>query len=196
MFIQEAVEALYQAGKEMDWLNLTTSEVMPSVKSELSKITEAFRVFPEDMKQALSNLQQRQEQSLLEEQSKLRVCEAKTTAALQYTGSRLTGHDNKINDMSVFINSLADKLSKFEEQQDNVLKVLRSIDHTVYEINARKGKVNQDANRETSQRRNSDQELKEECLQGKSTNIRSINSYIFFCNGIFFQDLYSLFFSQ
>ncbi|KAL6518294.1 hypothetical protein OROMI_033995 [Orobanche minor] len=115
----------------MDWLNLTTSEEMSSVKSELSKIAEAFRVFSQDMKQALSNLQHRQKKTLLEEQSKCRVCETKTTAALQYTDSQLTGHDNKIGDMSVFINSLVDKLSKFEEQQDNVFKVLHSIDHTV-----------------------------------------------------------------
>ncbi|KAL6565620.1 hypothetical protein OROHE_004675 [Orobanche hederae] len=98
------------------------------------------------MKLAFSNFQQLQEQSLLEEQSKLRVCEAKTVAALQYTDSRLTGHDKKIHDMSVFFNSLDDKLSKFEEQQDNVLKVLQSIDHTVSEMNARKGEVSQDAN--------------------------------------------------
>ncbi|KAL6580780.1 hypothetical protein OROMI_006703 [Orobanche minor] len=111
------------------------------------------------MKGALSKLQQRQEQILIEEQSKLRVCEAKTAAALQYTDSRLTGHDNKIYDISLFINSMAYKLSEFKEQQDNVLKVLRSIDHTVSEIgNAIKWEDNQDANREAAHRRSSKQD--------------------------------------
>ncbi|KAL6541127.1 hypothetical protein OROMI_025010 [Orobanche minor] len=149
----------------MDWSNLATSEEISSVKGEFSKIAEAFRVLSQDMKQALSNLQQRQEKTMLEDQSKLRVCEGKTVAALQFTDSRLTGHDNKIEDMYVFINSLADKLSKFEEQQDNVLKVLHSIYHTISEINARKGEVVQDANREPAQRRSSDQDSNKRTLK-------------------------------
>ncbi|KAL6584484.1 hypothetical protein OROMI_003773 [Orobanche minor] len=110
---------------------------MSSVKGELSKIAEVL----------FANLQQLEEQSLLEEQLKLHIIESKAIAILEYTDSRISGHDTKIHDMSVFINSLDEKLPKFEEQQDNVLKVLRSIDHTVSEINSRKGEVNQDANR-------------------------------------------------
>ncbi|KAL6579773.1 hypothetical protein OROMI_007797 [Orobanche minor] len=132
-FIQDAVVGLYKVEKEMDWLNLTATKEMPSVKAELSNIAEAFRVLPQVMKQALSKLQQRQEQILLKEQSKLRVYEA-TVAALQISDSQLTRHDNKIDDMSLFIKALADKFSKFEKEQDNVLKLLQSIDHTVSKI--------------------------------------------------------------
>ncbi|KAL6554130.1 hypothetical protein OROMI_019803 [Orobanche minor] len=70
--------------------------------------------------------------------------------------------------MSVFINSLEEKLSKFEEQQDNILKVLRGIDHTVSDMNARKGEVNQDANREPAQRRSSDQDSHRRSLDHES----------------------------
>ncbi|KAL6572736.1 hypothetical protein OROMI_013694 [Orobanche minor] len=56
--------------------------------------------------------------------------------------------------MAKFIISLDEKLAKFEEQQENVLKVLRNIDHTVSELNARKGENedNHDANRESARR--------------------------------------------
>ncbi|KAL6560197.1 hypothetical protein OROHE_006204 [Orobanche hederae] len=47
LFIQDAVEALYQVGKEMDWLNLTASEEMESVNVELTKIVEAFSTLPQ-----------------------------------------------------------------------------------------------------------------------------------------------------
>ncbi|KAL6537679.1 hypothetical protein OROHE_012306 [Orobanche hederae] len=43
LFLQDAVEALYQVGKEMDWLNLTASEEMESAKVELSRIAVAFQ---------------------------------------------------------------------------------------------------------------------------------------------------------
>ncbi|KAL6564902.1 hypothetical protein OROMI_016352 [Orobanche minor] len=69
VFIQEAVDALYQVGKEMDWLNLTASEEMLSVKTKLTKIAEVFRTLPQDLKEAFTNFQQLEEQSLLEEQS-------------------------------------------------------------------------------------------------------------------------------
>ncbi|KAL6581022.1 hypothetical protein OROMI_006945 [Orobanche minor] len=89
VFIQEVVDALYHVGKEMDWLNLIASEEMSSVKGELTKIAEVFRTLPQDLKQVFANFKQLEEQSLLEEQSKLHICEAKTAAALQYTDSRL-----------------------------------------------------------------------------------------------------------
>ncbi|KAL6547129.1 hypothetical protein OROMI_022850 [Orobanche minor] len=95
----------------------------------------------------------RQEQIMLEEQSKLRVCDAKTVVALQVYDSRLTGHDNKIDDMSLFTKALTDKFSKFEEKQDNVLKFLHNIDHTISEIdNSRKG----EDSREAARRKNSE----------------------------------------
>ncbi|KAL6538814.1 hypothetical protein OROMI_025140 [Orobanche minor] len=139
VFLQDAVEALYSVGKEMDWLNLTAQEEMESVKGELFKIAEVMRTLPQDLKEAFAKFEQLEEQTLLEEQSKLRVAESKTVAVLEYTDSRISDHDAKISDMAKFINSLDEKLAKFEEQQENVLKVLRHIDHTVSELNARKG---------------------------------------------------------
>ncbi|KAL6583981.1 hypothetical protein OROMI_003270 [Orobanche minor] len=141
LFLQDAVEALYQVGKEMDWLNLTASEEMESVKVEMTRIAEAFSTLPQDLKEAFAKFQHLEEQSLLEEQSKLRTIESKTAVVLEYTDSRISDHDAKIHEMAKVITSFHEKLAKFEEQQDNVLKVLRSIDHTVSELNAIKGKV-------------------------------------------------------
>ncbi|KAL6538807.1 hypothetical protein OROMI_025133 [Orobanche minor] len=127
---------------------------MESVKGELFRIAEVFRTLPQELKEAFAKFEQLEEQNLLEEQSKLRVVESKTVAVLEYTDSRISDHDAKINDMAKFINSLDEKLAKFEEQQENVLKVLRNIDHTVSELNARKGENegNHDANRESARR--------------------------------------------
>ncbi|KAL6575843.1 hypothetical protein OROHE_000314 [Orobanche hederae] len=152
LFIQEAVEALYQVGKEMDWLNLTASEEMESVKVEMTKIAEAFSTLPQDLEEAFAKFQHLGEQSLLEEQSNLRTVESKTVVILEYTDSRISDHDAKIHEMAKVITSLDEKLAKFEEQQDNVLKVLRSIDHTVSELNARKGEGQSDSSREPAQR--------------------------------------------
>ncbi|KAL6563034.1 hypothetical protein OROHE_005621 [Orobanche hederae] len=152
LFLQDAVEALYKVGKEMDWLNLTASEEMESAKVELSRIAVAFSTLPQDLKEAFANFQQLEEQLLLEEQSQLRTVESKTVAVLEYTDSRISDHDSKIHAMAKIISSLDEKLAKFEEQQDNVLKVLRSIDHTVSELNARKGEGQPDSSRVSAQR--------------------------------------------
>ncbi|KAL6535045.1 hypothetical protein OROMI_026419 [Orobanche minor] len=152
LFLQDAVEALYKVGKEMDWLNLTASEEMESAKIELSKIAEAFSTFPKDLKEAFENFQKLEEQLLLEEQSQLRTAESKTVAVLEFTDSRISDHDAKIHSMAKVISSLDEKLAKFEEQQDNVLKVLRSIDHTVSVLNARKGESQPDSSRVSAQR--------------------------------------------
>ncbi|KAL6565521.1 hypothetical protein OROHE_004576 [Orobanche hederae] len=152
LFLQDAVEALYQVGKEMDWLNLTVSEEMESAKVELSRIAVAFSTLPKDLKEAFANFQQLEEQLLLEEKSQLRTVESKTVAVLEYTDSRISDHDSKIHAMAKVISSLDEKLAKFEEQQDNVLKVLRSIDHTVSELNARKGEGQPDSSRVSAQR--------------------------------------------
>ncbi|KAL6584774.1 hypothetical protein OROMI_004063 [Orobanche minor] len=152
LFLQDAVEALYQVGKKMDWLNLTASEEMESAKVELSKIVEAFSTLPEDLKEAFAKFQQLEEQLLLEEQSQLRTVESKTVAVLEYTDSRISDHDANIHAMAKVISSFDEKLAKFEEHQDNVLKVLRSIDHTVSELNARKGEGQPDSSRVSAQR--------------------------------------------
>ncbi|KAL6547292.1 hypothetical protein OROMI_023013 [Orobanche minor] len=152
LFLQDAVEALYKVGKEMDWLNLTASEEMDSAKVELSRIVVAFSTLPQDLKEAFANFQQLEEQLLLEEQSQLRTVESKTVAVLEYTDSRISDHDSKIHAMAKVISSFDEKLAKFEEQQDNVLKVLRSINHTVSELNARKGEGQPDSSRVSAQR--------------------------------------------
>ncbi|KAL6586881.1 hypothetical protein OROMI_001869 [Orobanche minor] len=152
LFLQDAIESLYQVGKEIDWLNLTASEEMESAKIELSKIAEAFSTFPKDLKQVFENFQKLEEQLLLEEQSQLRTAGSKTVAVLEFTDSRISHHDAKIHSMAKVISSLDEKLAKFEEQQDNVLKVLQSIDHTVSELNARKGESQPDSSRVSAQR--------------------------------------------
>ncbi|KAL6585986.1 hypothetical protein OROMI_002630 [Orobanche minor] len=152
LFLQDAVEALYQVGKEMDWLNLTTSEEMESAKIELSKIAEAFSTLSQDLKEVFAKFQQLEEQLLLEEQSQMRTAESRTVAVLEYTDSRISDHDAKIHAMAKVISSFDEKLAKFEEQQDNVLKVLRSINHTVSELNARKGEGQPDSSRVFVQR--------------------------------------------
>ncbi|KAL6541175.1 hypothetical protein OROMI_025058 [Orobanche minor] len=151
LFLQDAVEALYKVGKEMDWLNLTASEEIESAKVELSRIDVAFSTLPQDLKEAFANFQKLEEQLLLEEQSQLRTVESKTVAVLEFTDSRILDHDAKIHAMAKVISSLDEKLAKFEEQQDN-LKVLRSIDHTVFELNARKGESQPDSSRVSAQR--------------------------------------------
>ncbi|KAL6554753.1 hypothetical protein OROHE_007492 [Orobanche hederae] len=152
LFLQDAVEALYQVGKEMDWLNLTASEEMESAKVELSRIAVAFSTLPQDLKEAFENFQKLEEQLLLEEQSQLRSVESKTVAVLEFTDSRISDHDAKIHAMAKVISSLDEKLAKIEEQQDNVLKALRSIDHTVSDLNARKGEGQPDSSRVSAQR--------------------------------------------
>ncbi|KAL6504682.1 hypothetical protein OROHE_023440 [Orobanche hederae] len=152
LFLQDAVEALYQVGKEMDWLNLTASEEMESAKVELSRIAVAFSTLPQDLKEAFANFQKLEEQLLLEEQSQLRSVESKMVAVLEFTDSRISDHDAKIHAMAKVISSLDEKLAKFEEQQDNVLKALRSIDHTVSVLNARKGEGQPDSSRVSAQR--------------------------------------------
>ncbi|KAL6519564.1 hypothetical protein OROHE_017384 [Orobanche hederae] len=152
LFLQDAVEALYQVGKEMNWLNLTASQEMESVKVEMSKIAVAFNTLPQDLKEAFAKFQHLEEQSLLEEQSKLRTVESQTVAVLEFTDSMISDHDAKIHAMAKVITSFDEKLAKFEEQQDNVLKVLRSIDRTVSELNARKGEGQPDSSRDSAQR--------------------------------------------
>ncbi|KAL6553984.1 hypothetical protein OROMI_019657 [Orobanche minor] len=175
LFLQDAVEVLYQVGKEMDWLNLTASEEMESAKVELSNIAEAFSTLPKDLKEAFANFQQLEEQLLLEEQSQLRTVESKTVAVLEYTDSRISDHDAKIRAMAKVISSLDEKLAKFEEQQDNVLKVLRSIDHTVSELNARKGEGQPDSSRVSAQR-STGQELQARSPEHESSRRSSSRS--------------------
>ncbi|KAL6550453.1 hypothetical protein OROMI_020941 [Orobanche minor] len=94
----------------MDWLNLTASEEMESVKVEMTKISEAFSTLPQDLKEAFAKFQHLEEQSLLEEQSKLRTVESQTVAVLEYTDSRISDHDAKIHAMAKVITSFDENL--------------------------------------------------------------------------------------
>ncbi|KAL6543097.1 hypothetical protein OROHE_010617 [Orobanche hederae] len=176
LFLQDAVEALYQVGKEMDWLNLTTSEEIESVKVEMTRIAETFSTLPQDLKEAFAKFQQLEEQSLLEEQSKLRTVESKTVDVLEYTDSRISDHDAKIHAMAKVITSFDEKLAKFEEQQDNVLKVLRSIDHTISELNARKGEGQSDSSRDPAHSR-PDQARRSEHESTRSSSSRPVHPH-------------------
>ncbi|KAL6547984.1 hypothetical protein OROHE_009689 [Orobanche hederae] len=57
LFLQDAVDTLYQVGKEMDWLNLTASEEMESVRVEMTKIAEPFSTLPQDLNEAFAKFQ-------------------------------------------------------------------------------------------------------------------------------------------
>ncbi|KAL6566573.1 hypothetical protein OROMI_014977 [Orobanche minor] len=175
LFLQDAVEALYKVGKEMDWLNLTASEEIESAKVELSRIVVAFSTLPHDLKEAFANFQKLEDQLLLEEQSQLHTVESKTVAVLEYTDSRISDHDAKIHAMAKVISSLDEKVSKFEEHQDNVLKVLRSIDHTISELNARKGEGQSDSSRVSAQR-SPGQESQARSLEHESSSRSSSRS--------------------
>ncbi|KAL6588140.1 hypothetical protein OROMI_001118 [Orobanche minor] len=79
-----------------------SSEEMSSVKVELAKIVEVFRTLPQDLKEAFTNFQQLEEQSLLEEQSKLRIVESKTVAVIEYTDSRMGNSLNSKRSRIIF----------------------------------------------------------------------------------------------
>ncbi|KAL6568847.1 hypothetical protein OROHE_003588 [Orobanche hederae] len=158
VFLSDTVDALYQVVKEMDWLNLSAIEESASVQDELSKIKKAFGEFPEDMKSIVAELQRQQEKILLDEQSKLRISESKYVAALDYSNSIVADHDKKIEEMTLFINSLVERLANLEKQQDNVVKLLQSTDLTVSELNVKKGEEAQEESIESAPRRPSDRD--------------------------------------
>ncbi|KAL6580433.1 hypothetical protein OROMI_008457 [Orobanche minor] len=158
IFLSEDVDALYNVGKEMDWLNLSAIKESASVHEELSKIKKPFDEFPRDMKSIVAELQKQQDKILLDEQSKLRISEYKSVAALDYSNSIVADHDKKIEEMALFINSLVERLAKLEEQQENVVKVLQNIDLIVSELNVKKREEAQEESRESASRRPSERD--------------------------------------
>ncbi|KAL6541178.1 hypothetical protein OROMI_025061 [Orobanche minor] len=120
VFIHDAIDALYKHRKMLDWLKVSAAEEIGTVKSELSDMVDALRALSQLLKVAISNLQQRQDKILEEEQAKLGVCEAKTVTALKESGSRLTGHDQKINNLSLLVHALADKFSNIKEKHEEI----------------------------------------------------------------------------
>ncbi|KAL6558204.1 hypothetical protein OROMI_018554 [Orobanche minor] len=112
---------------------------MRIIKSDLSNIFQALQVLPQLLTVALANIQQQREKILEKEQAKHSVCEARTIAALKESGSRLTRHDKNIDNLSLSLQTLADKFSKIKGKQEAIVNLIHSIDFNVSEINARKG---------------------------------------------------------
>ncbi|KAL6558775.1 hypothetical protein OROMI_019125 [Orobanche minor] len=158
VFLTEAVDALYNVGKEMDWLKLSAIEESASIQDEISKLKIIFDKLPEEMKNIVAELQKQQEKILLDVQSKLRISESKSVAALDYSNSIIADHDKKIEEMTLFINSLAERIAKLETQQESVVKSLQHIDVLVSEINVKKGEEAQEVSRESASRRPSERD--------------------------------------
>ncbi|KAL6583621.1 hypothetical protein OROMI_002910 [Orobanche minor] len=110
-----------------------------NAKSELSNVAEALQVLPQVLKVALSNIQQRRQELLQQEQAKHKTFEVRTAIALKESGTKLTGHDKNLDNLSLSLRTLADRFSNIEEKQEDVVNLIHSIDSNVSEIHARKG---------------------------------------------------------
>ncbi|KAL6562925.1 hypothetical protein OROHE_005512 [Orobanche hederae] len=53
--------------------------------------------------------------------------------------TKLTGHDKNLDDLSLSLQTLADKFNKIKGKQDNIMDLVHNINSHVSEINARKG---------------------------------------------------------
>ncbi|KAL6584434.1 hypothetical protein OROMI_003723 [Orobanche minor] len=139
VFIQDAVDVLRKIERALDWLNVSATEELGSTKSVLSNVAEALQALPQVLKVALSNIQQRKQELLEKEQAKYRTFEVRTAIALKESGTKLTGHDKNLDNLSVSLQTLAGKFSNIEEKQEDVVNLIHSIDSHVSEIHARKG---------------------------------------------------------
>ncbi|KAL6542648.1 hypothetical protein OROMI_024250 [Orobanche minor] len=139
VFIQDAVDVLRKIERALDWLNVSATEELGSTKSVLSNVAEALQALPQVLKVALSNIQQRKQELLEKEQAKYRTFEVRTAIALKESGTKLTGHDKNLDNLSLSLQTLAGKFSNIEEKQEDVVNLIHSIDSHVSEIHARKG---------------------------------------------------------
>ncbi|KAL6543401.1 hypothetical protein OROHE_010023 [Orobanche hederae] len=139
IFIQDAVNALHKVGKALDKLNLSAAEEIGGVTSALFNIANALQVLPQLIKVALSNIQQQKKEILEKEQAKYTTFAARSAIALKASGTKLTGHDKNLDDLSLSLQTLADKFSRIKGKQDDILDFVQSINSHVSEINARKG---------------------------------------------------------
>ncbi|KAL6552559.1 hypothetical protein OROHE_007923 [Orobanche hederae] len=142
VFIQDAVNTLHKVGKALDKLNLSTAEEIGGVTFDLYNIANALQVLPQLIKVALSNIQQTRKEILEKEQAKYTSFVARSAIALKASGKKLTGHDKNLDDMSLSLQTLADKFNNIKGKQDDVLDLVQSINAHVSEINSRKGKKN------------------------------------------------------
>ncbi|KAL6570226.1 hypothetical protein OROMI_014740 [Orobanche minor] len=139
VFIQDAVSALHKVGKALDKLNVSAAEEIGGVTSYLFNIANTLQVLPQLLKVALANIQQQKKEILEKEQAKYKTFATRSTIALKASGTKLTGHDKNLDDLSLSLQTLADKFNKIKGKQDDVMDLVHSINSHVYEINARKG---------------------------------------------------------
>ncbi|KAL6552884.1 hypothetical protein OROHE_008248 [Orobanche hederae] len=139
VFIQDAVNALHKVGKALDQLNLFAAEEIGGVTSDLYNIANALQVLPQLIKVALSNIQQQRKEILEKEQAKYTSFAARSAIAWKASGTKLTGHDKNLDDLSLSLQTLADKFNRIKGKQDDVLDLVQSINSHVSKINARKG---------------------------------------------------------
>ncbi|KAL6535005.1 hypothetical protein OROHE_013059 [Orobanche hederae] len=139
VFIQDAVNALHKVAKALDKLNLSAAEEIGGVTSDLYNIANALQVLPQLIKVALSNIQQQRKEILEKEQAKYTSFAAHSAISLKASGTKLTGHDKNLDDLSLSLQTLADKFNRIKGKQDDVLDLVQNINSHVSEINARKG---------------------------------------------------------
>ncbi|KAL6563095.1 hypothetical protein OROHE_005682 [Orobanche hederae] len=139
VFIQDDVNALHKVGKSLDKLNLSAAEEIGGVTSDLYNIANALQVLPQLIKVALSNIQQQKKEIMEIEQAKYTSFAARSAIALKASGMKLTGHDKNLDDLSLSLQTLADKFNRIKGKQDDVLDLVQSINSHISEINARKG---------------------------------------------------------
>ncbi|KAL6570008.1 hypothetical protein OROMI_014522 [Orobanche minor] len=139
VFIQDAVSALHKVGKALDKLNLSAAEEIGGVTCDLYKITNALQVLPQLIKVALSNIQQKRKEILEQEQAKFTSFAARSAIAMKASGTKLTGHEKNLDDLSLSLQTLVDKFNNVKGKQDDVLNLVHSINSHVSEIDARKG---------------------------------------------------------
>ncbi|KAL6531451.1 hypothetical protein OROMI_027814 [Orobanche minor] len=108
VFIQDAVNALHKVGKALDKLNLSAAKEIGGVTSDLYNIANALQVLPQLIKVALSNIQQKTKEILEKEQAKYTSFAARSAIALKASGTKLTGHDKNLDDLSLSLQTLAE----------------------------------------------------------------------------------------
>ncbi|KAL6528095.1 hypothetical protein OROHE_015045 [Orobanche hederae] len=139
VFIQDAVNALHKVGKALDKLNLSAAEEIGGVTSDLYNIANALQVLPQLIKVARSNIQQQKKEIMEKEQAKYTSFAARSAIALKASGTKLTEHDKNLDDLSLSLQTLADKFNRIKGKQDEALDLVQSINSHVSEINARNG---------------------------------------------------------
>ncbi|KAL6564979.1 hypothetical protein OROMI_016429 [Orobanche minor] len=113
--------------------------VIKGVTLHLFNIANALQVLLQLLKVALANIRQQKKDILEKEQAKYSTFSARTAIALKASGTKLTGHDKNLDDLSLSLQSLADKFNKIKGKQDDVMDLVHSINSHVSEINARMG---------------------------------------------------------